>query len=187
MKRIIGLAALALAACDNGPEMKVRNTAAPSGGGALGQGRLAAAVPPRLTPGEWQLTMQTLLVDAKGVPDEAVAKLKTAYERSMTETQCLTPEQASRPLSEILAKRQNSRCSFESFDMAGGKITGRMICPGGRSGQMAMAMNGTYTPTRYTLDADMDVKSFDGTQSMKMTIRSVGSRTGECAAKPKAT
>ena len=182
MKRYLGLAALALAGCDKGPDMTVRNAAATSAG-AAGQG--GARVPPRLQPGEWQLTMQTLLVDAKGVPDDAVAKLKTAYERSMTETQCLTPEQASRPLSEILAKRQNSKCTYESFDMAGGKITGRMICPGGQAGQMAMAMNGTYTPTRYTINADMDIKSFDGAQSMKMTIRSVGTRTGDCAAKPK--
>lgn len=102
----------------------------------------------------------------------------------MTETQCLTPEQASRPPSEIFARRQSSRCTYDSFDMAGGKIKAKMTCPGGSSGTMIMTMDGTYTPTRYTMDAVMDVQAPDGAQSMKMSVRSVGTRTGACTSAP---
>ncbi|HEV2569762.1 DUF3617 domain-containing protein [Sphingomonas sp.] len=186
MRLAIALAALALAvaSCNKEPELSVKNASAEQVAAEVKRSGVARQT--RLTPGEWQLTTETKLVEAEGLPEAAAAQVKASLERTMTESQCLTPEQASRPPSEIFARRQNSRCTYDSFEMAGGKIKAKMTCPGGNSGTMTMTMDGTYTPTRYTMDALMNVQAPDGAQSMKMSVRSVGTRTGECASAPKA-
>ena len=50
---------------------------------------------------------------------------------------------------------------------------------------MAMAMDGRYTPTGYTMDATMDMQAPGSGQTMKMTVHSVGTRIGECKAAAK--
>jgi hypothetical protein len=177
------VAALAIAGCNKEPELSLKNASAEQVAAAAKRSGVTRET--RLTPGEWQLTMATKLVEAEGLPAGAAAQVKASMERTMSESSCLTPEQASRPPSEIFAQRQNSRCTYDSFDMAGGKIKAKMTCPGGSSGTMTMTMDGTYTPTRYTMDALMNVQAPDGVQSMKMSVRSVGTRTGECTSPPK--
>ena len=178
MRMAIALAALAVAGCNKEPELSIKNASAEQVAAAAKRSGVARET--RLTPGQWQLTMATKLIEADGLPPGAAAQVKSSTERTMSESQCLTPEQASRPPSEMFARRQNSSCSYDSFDMAGGKIKAKMTCPGGSSGTMTMTMDGTYTPTRYTMDALMDVHAPDGVQSMKMSVRSVGTRTGDC-------
>lgn len=183
MRMAVALAALAVAGCNKEPELSLKNASAEQVASAATRSGIRQEA--RLTPGEWQLTMATKLVEAEGLPQDAAAQAKTSIERTMTESQCLTPEQASRPPSEIFARRQNSKCSYDSFEMADGKIKAKMTCPGGSAGTMTMTMNGTYTPTRYTMDALLDVRAPDGIQSVKMSVRSVGTRIGACKSTPR--
>lgn len=180
MRATIALALLALAACGKQPTMKVENATAAQVAAEVKKSGVSGDM--KLSPGQWQVTTQMKLLEAKGVPEAVAAQMKQSMIRTSTDTQCLTPEQVNRPNSEIFAGKQNSNCKYDKFEMGGGKIDALMHCPGAGGAEMAMTMKGSYSPKSYTMDAAMDMQAPGTGQSMKMTIHSVGTRVGECPA-----
>lgn len=183
MRLTIALALLALAACNKEPKLKAENATVAEVAAKVQQSQAGRDV--RFQPGEWQVVSQAKLVEAKGMPPGVADQMKAAMQRSSMETQCLTPEQAARPNSDMFAGKQNSICKYDSFEMGGGVIKATLHCPGGAGSQMAMTMDGRYTPTGYTMDATMDMQAPGSGQTMKMTVHSVGTRIGECKAAAK--
>lgn len=179
MRKSILLGLLALAACDKGPAVKVTNATPEEVAAKVRESRAGEL---QLEPGEWQIVTKLKLVDAQGLPSGAVDQMKSAMQRSSTDRQCLTPEDVKRPNSGLFAGRENSRCKYDSFEMGGGKIKAAMRCPGAEGAEMLMAMDGSYAPKSYQVDATMDMAIPGAGQKMKMVMQAAGTRIGECPA-----
>lgn len=177
MRRTIGFALLALAACNKAPEVKVKNATVEE---VAAQVKANGGPQVKLQAGEWQIDTGMKLVEAKGIPEAAAAQMRTAMERTNTAKQCLTKEDVEKP--NVFAGKDNSRCKYDNFEMGGGKVKALMHCPGQAGSEMVMTMDGSYGPTEYAVNAAMDMRMPGSGQSMKMTMRTTGKRLGECPA-----
>lgn len=182
MKWTIAIALLALTACNKEPEVKLKNATVEQIAQEV-QNKGGPQV--KLEPGQWQIDTTMNLVDVEGVPDAAKAQMKSAMGRTATVSQCLTPADVEKP--NVFAGKENSRCTYDSFEMKGGKLKAQMHCPGQSGAEMVMTMDGSYSSRSYQVKATMDMKMPGSGQRMKMTMDSTGKRAGECAAAPKAS
>ncbi|HYZ49166.1 MAG TPA: DUF3617 domain-containing protein [Sphingomonas sp.] len=178
MRKEIMLALLVLAACNRQPEVKIKNASAEEVAAKVKQSGAAKDV--RLQPGQWQVASEMKVIEATGMPQAAADQMKLAMARKSTDLQCITAEQVNKP--DVFAGKRDSGCTFDNFEMRGGKISAVMHCPSGPGGRMAMTMNGTYAPSSYTVDAAMEMSGAPGGQGMKMAMHSVGTRIGDCPA-----
>ena len=178
MRVTIALALLALAACSKQPDLKLKNATAEE---VAAKAKAAGAGEMRPDPGQWQVATSMKVLELEGVPEAAAAQMKRAMGRTTTNMQCLTPEDVQKP--NLFAGRDNSRCKYDDFNMKGGKIKATMHCPGQAGGEMAMTLDGAYTPKSYRVLATMDMQMPNASQKMKMTMESIGTRIGECPAK----
>lgn len=132
----------------------------------------------KVEPGQWEAT--TEIVSAKGaLPAEALEQMAG---RRTSASNCITPEQAARPSAKFLAAQQDSDCTYQDFQMEGGKISGRMSCSGGQMlGEMVTVMNGDYGPESYDMTMQMETPGLPGGDKIEITARTQGRRVGECS------
>lgn len=130
----------------------------------------------KVDPGQWDTSTQ--IVSATGpLPKEALAQM---IGQRTNVSHCITPEEAARPSANFLAAQQGSDCTYQNFQMTGGRIVGKMSCTGGQMpGQVDTEMSGTYGPQAYDLVMDMTTPAIPGT-TMKIKARTQGRRVGEC-------
>lgn len=181
MRKLIGLTVLSLAACGSEPEIKLKNASVEQVAAEVQKSGITGET--RFEPGEWRVDTQMVDVVAEGMPPQVAQQMKASMGSLSSDTQCLTPEQASRPNSGMFAGKQNGQCKYDSFELSGGKLRATMSCPSASGAKMAMTMDGAYTKTSYTVNAAMRMDSPTPGQSMTVKIRSTGSRMGECAQK----
>ena len=168
-KQFVWTALLMLAACKDEPP------APPS----MSEEEVAAQLAKvKVEPGQWEAT--TEIVSAKGdLPQQA---LKQMTGKRTSTSNCITPEQASRPSANFLAAQQNSDCTYQDFRMQGGKLSGRMTCSGGQMvGDMVTIMNGDYGPQSYDMTMQMETPGLPGGDKILITARTKGKRIGECS------
>lgn len=171
---MITAAALALAACGSSANKSGGDgSAAATGGGGAGVS---------LQPGEWEMKMEVVDVKAEGLPAGMADGMKKSA--SSTSKTCMTPEEAKGPKGDIFAGDKSGNCKSEGFKWAGGRIEGKTTCPGqGGTGQIVMAMNGTYSPQK--IDMTMKTQTDLMGKPMTMEMRVSGHRVGECTAATK--
>lgn len=174
MKKLIFLAlpALALAACDSadkGPKTPEQAAAA-----------MKDAV--KMKPGKWQTTMQITKFEMPGAPPETANAMKGMMGQAQTSESCLTKEEADKDPTEFIKKGQaGADCTFEHFDVSGGKLDGKMVCKKGGQGQMEATMKGILGAESMTMAMDTHVTDPNmpgGKVEMGMTMTS--KRIGEC-------
>lgn len=181
MRMTIAMALLALAACGSEPELKLKNASVEQVAAEVQKSGIAAET--RFQPGAWRIETQVQDVVGEGVPPELLQQMKTQMGTLSSESQCLTPEQAARPSSEMFAgKQRGGSCKYDSFEMSDGRMKATMSCPNASGAKMAMTMDGTYSKTSYQVDSAMRMESGAPGQSMTVKVQSKGTRTGECAA-----
>jgi hypothetical protein len=178
MRKLIGMALLGLAACGSEPEVKLKNATVEQVAAEVKKSGVAGAT--RFEPGEWRVETRMQDVIAEGLPPQVVQQMKSSMTRVSSEAQCLTPEQAAKPSSEMFAGKQRGNCKYETFEMSGGRLKATLSCPDTSGAKMAMTMDGSYSKTSYTVDAAMRIDSPTPGQSMTVKMRSTGTRTGEC-------
>jgi hypothetical protein len=134
----------------------------------------------KIEPGQWEATNEIVQVNAPGVPSDA---LKSLVGQKTTVSNCITPEQAAKPSANFLAAQQNKNCTYQDWQMDGGKMTGKMTCEGGQMpGKVLMTMAGNYGSTAYNLDMDMQTSGLPGGMTMTIKAKTSGRRVGECTA-----
>jgi hypothetical protein len=138
-------------------------TASASGGGAA-----------QIQPGEWEVTMETLNIEAPNMPPEAAAMMKKTMGEKNTSRQCITAEEAS---GEFIAENQEANCTREGFSFAGGRIQGTMTCTG-EDGKATITLAGQHSGTSY--DMTSKIRSENQAGSMTIETRNTGRRIGEC-------
>jgi hypothetical protein len=186
MKRLtIILPAIAiLTACNSEPTVKGENASVAEAAEAMQD-----AV--KLQPGKWETTMAILSVDGPGIPPEMASAMKQQMQAHKVET-CLTPEQAAQPPQDMFGMAKS--CTYEKFEMAGGKMTGTLSCknaPGMPPGEMRASMSGKFASTGYDLktESTMDMPAIPGGPAaggkVTTTTQVTGKRLSDCEA-PKA-
>ena len=94
---------------------------------------------------------------------------------------CLTQAEVDKGYQEMMKRGQNGECTYESFNLAGGKLDAVMLCKTGE-GDARMTMNGTVTPTTFDFTATMAMKFADAPEGT-MTFTAKHERLGDCPVK----
>ena len=183
MKHAIYLiaAVTALAACNKGPEVSLKNATGNQVAQAVRQSGVMTS-DTMVEPGEWQSKVTVLEMNIPGIPPQFAAKMKQslAQHQQQASKHCLTKEDVKKPKEDFFAGQDKS-CHYAHFTMGGGKIDIQMIC-NQESSRQTTNMSGSYTPTSYSMD--MSTSATGGEQqgmSMKMHVDS--QRIGECTSK----
>ena len=179
MKRIIMAAAGAalIAGCSGGAD----GTAADADGNGNVSLKEAAkkAEAEGLKPqaGQYKAVITMTGIEIPGMPPE----MKGHGAGMVTTTEyCLTQAEVDKGFEEMMKRGQNGECSYESFNLAGGKMDAVMVCKS-PEGDARMTMNGTVTPTTSDFTATMAMKFPDATEG-KMTFNAKHERIGDCPA-----
>ncbi len=167
------IAALALAACGSG-DVSVTN-ASPEEVAA----KVDAAGGARFNPGEWETTVETISIDIPGLEGPMKDEMtKLMLQKKQVGKNCVTPEQAKSPPAEVLAQSKG-RCTYETFNMASGKIDGTLVCDAD-TGKMTMKISGTFSDDAFAIDNDMETTMPGGARTMKIKAKTSGRRLGDC-------
>lgn len=132
---------------------------------------------PRPQPGLYKTTVTMTGIEVPGMPDGM-----EGHGAGLTRTleDCLTPEEVDKGFEALVKQGQDGECSYESFNVAGGKLDAVMVCQAeGR--EVRMEMTGTTSPTGADLEARMAL-AFDGPGSATMSFTAKHERIGECPA-----
>jgi hypothetical protein len=126
-------------------------------------------------PGLYRATITMTAMEIPGIPSDMAG-----LGNSMTNTEeyCLTPEEVEKGYEEMMKQGQDGECSYERFNLAGGKIDAMMTC-NTESGKMQVEMKGNAGRTSSDFDAKvaMDIEGV-GKGSMRFTAKH--ERIGDC-------
>lgn len=131
-------------------------------------------------PGEWQMTTRITAVDMPGAPPELT---KAMAGRETVVKHCMTREEAERSPGDLFRKSAEGKCTYERFEMDGGKVDAKMQCQGARPGEtMQTEMSGAYSRDTYKTEMKMTVSVPGSEGPMTMEATTEGKRLGACAA-----
>ena len=128
--------------------------------------------------GQYKAVITMTGINIPGMPPEM-----TGHGGGMTTTTeyCLTQAEVDKGYQEMMKRGQNGECTYESFNLAGGKLDAVMLCKAGE-GDARMTMSGTVTPTTSDFTATMAMKFADAPEGT-MTFTAKHERLGDCPAK----
>lgn len=129
-------------------------------------------------PGQYKAVITMTGMDIPGMPAEMAghgAGLTTTTEY------CLTQAEVDKGFEEMMKRGQNGECSYESFNLDGGKMDAVMVCKTAE-GEARMMMDGTVTPTTSDFTATMAMQVPEMGEG-KMTFTAKHERVGDCPAK----
>ena len=185
MRHAIGLmlCATALAACNKGPDINVKNASVGEVAEKVQQSGIANET--FIRAGEWKVTGTVEEMNIPGMPPQQQAEMKRFMGKvqSANYQYCVSPEDAKRPKGKMFTGKDEGNCRYDHFTMSGGKFDAAMHCvaEGKSQATTTMTMNGTYSPDAYQTHVSMNVENWpQGSMSMKM--RSEARRVGECTA-----
>jgi len=164
-------ATLLVAGCSSPDSVEAENESAESVAEKVAKSNI------RPRPGRWESTMKILKLDIPDMPPEAQQMMKQHMSAAQTSLNCLTPEEAAKPDAEFF-QQNSSGCTYENFQMAGGKLDAKMTCEENGAKQM-MEMSGTYSEESYNLNVSADGVGPNG-QAMSMAMSIASRRVGEC-------
>ena len=176
---IAATAALMLAACGGQGEGEADQAGNQAEAASGTEGAAPGGAALAMNPGDWEMTVQMVRMNAPGIPAGATPPTPATTVRT-----CLTPDEASQPTPGFLTgggqADANSNCTYENFSNAGGRIQGTVQCTM-PEGTMRMTLDGTVTATSYELTQQTQM-SGGGTNGMEMESRITGRRIGDCPA-----
>ena len=141
--------------------------------------RMADMVRPE--PGLYRSTSTVISVEAPGAPDGVADMLKKSMSSGHTSEYCLTPEEAAKGYEEMARRAQHGNCTFQRFDVSGGKIDAVMNCAAPQGGKAQIALNGTGTSTSSVMDMKMQMEA-PGMGKMNTHTKVESKRIGPCPA-----
>ncbi|HEY1604788.1 MAG TPA: DUF3617 domain-containing protein [Allosphingosinicella sp.] len=174
--------ALALAACGksgpaagNGQAAAGANeTAVTANASAPAAGVQSASL--HVQPGEWEVVEETLNASGTG---PGAAYFQQMKGRKKTSRECITPEEASRPI--IFSHDNDNQCDYSHMAFGAGTIKGTISCNDPHNpGAVTIDMDGRYSAQSYEMTTSMRM-DMHGT-SMKVDAHRVAHRVGDCPA-----
>ena len=129
-------------------------------------------------PGLYKATITMTDLDIPGLPPEMKGHGAGA---TTTSEDCLTAEEVDKGFEELVKQGQNGECTYESFNLNGGKMDAVMVCQTAEgSARMAMSGTATSTSSEFTATTKMNFEGV-GEGSMNFTVKH--ERIGDCPAK----
>lgn len=181
MKPVVCVAAsvLALAACNKGPSIDLHNASTNEVGKAVQQSGVMSS-DSMVQPGLWESKVSVLEMNIPGMPPQYAAKMKEemAKQRNESSKHCVKPEDVKKPKEDFFGADKS--CRYDHFTMGGGKIDIAMVCKQ-ENMTNTTTMSGTYTPTTYSMDMNMNGSGPQQGMTMKMHVDA--QRVGECTGK----
>jgi Protein of unknown function (DUF3617) len=174
---ILGVAALALSACDKGADAdgdgKISDAEASA---EMGSGGAMA-----MKPGEWEVKIGFDKIEAPGVPAAAQGKMKEQMGKGMTQRSCLTQAQVEKPGGDFFGAPAEANCTFDEISRSDNAMKVAMTCKPGGSLTVKSKMDGKFAAETYTMNIE---QSTEGTPmgAVKMTGKIEGKRVGDCPA-----
>lgn len=135
----------------------------------------------RPEPGLYRSTSTVISVEAPGAPAGVADMLKKSMSSGQTSEYCLTPEEAAKGYEEMARRAQQGNCTFERFDVSGGKIDAVMNCVAPQGGKARITLNGTGTSTASIMDMKMHMEA-PGMGKMNTHTKVESTRVGPCPA-----
>ncbi|MEN3748141.1 DUF3617 domain-containing protein [Sphingomonas sp. HF-S3] len=160
--------ALALSACNKEPEVSMTNASAED------VAKAAKAAAPKMKGGQWELKTEIVSVEMPGAPAGVADSMKK--QGANTVSQCFTDEQLNSQ-GGAMGKMGDS-CKFADFKMGDGSMSGTTTCKLPQ-GEATSKVKGTYADDKFDYETETS-SSMPGGQSMKMTMKIAGRRTGDC-------
>ena len=159
MKRLtIILPAIAmLAACNSKPTVYLENA-------SFDEVEAATQNAVKLEPGKWETNIAILSIGGPDLPPQTVAAMKQRMSGEKTEP-CVTPGEADKPMLDMVGMGKN--CTFEKFEMTGGKFSGILACK--TSPDMPVGM-------RVTTSGNFAGTSYDVTSATTMHMPPIPAR-----------
>ena len=128
-------------------------------------------------PGQYKATITMTAMEIPGMPADMAG-----HGTGMTTTTeyCLTEEDVAEGFEEMMKRGQNGECSYESFNLDGGKFDAVMVCKT-PEGDARMSMEGSATPTTSDFTATMAMQVPEMGEG-SMTFAAKHERIGDCPA-----
>lgn len=165
-------AAFALSACGGSPEPDA------DGDGSVSMAEAADAAASsglKPQPGLYRVTTQLKGMQMSGVPAEMSGE---GLGFTNTMQHCLTPEEVEDGFQEMMKEGQDGTCSYEKFEIDGGKMEGVMTCEGA-DGLVRVEFTGTATPTSSEMNATV-ASNIPGMGEGTMDFSVTQERIGDC-------
>ncbi len=184
MKRLIMFVPLALIACSAKP-----GTGAAEQSPTDIEARLAAAM--KLQPGNWATKFEIVRMEAAGTSDpkaaDAINQAMAAHGADASAFEnCISPAQAAKPMSILLAGNDISDCRYDNFTAENGKIAAKMSCKRGK-GKMTRTMIGSYSAGTYAFTTEITGDGSTKQTAMRMKTQTSAARVGACPVDAKNT
>lgn len=180
---LLATAALALAACNKGPSIDLKNATPAEVSKAIKAGGPDLAL---VRPGKWSSTVTIEAIDTARMSPEIAADLNAQIGKPRTVEACITPELVDNP--ERMLAQVPAGCRYEHYRMGGGEIDGKLVCTGAAGGQ-EMTVKGTYGNDQYAMTIATSTKGApEATPSsgINSTMKVSSHRLGDCDAPAKA-
>lgn len=172
--------AVALASCNKGPQVHLKNATGNQVTQAVRQSGVMAS-DTMIEPGLWQSKIAVLEMNMPGMPAEFADRMKQsiAEHRNGENKHCITEADVKKPKGDFFGADKS--CRYDHFTMGSGKIDLQMVCKNEGTTQ-TMNVVGSYTPTSYSVDTSMN--GTGGAQNgMTMKMHVDASRIGQCTGK----
>ena len=176
----IGCGMLALAACNQSPQVHEENASVED---VAAKVRQATGGGQFIRAGEWKSTSAIEEMSVPGLSAEESARMKQIMAKTGSHefTTCLTEEDVKQPEGKFFTG--NEQCRYDHFTMSRGKIDAAMRCQSPEGGTQVMTMAGTYSPDSYQMRMEMKGEAAPGAPgAMTMRMRVSSKRTGSCKA-----
>lgn len=132
----------------------------------------------RPQPGLYKATITMTALDVPGMPPEMKGH---GTGQTVTTESCLTQDDVDKGFEELMKQGQNGECTYEKFDLDGGKLDAVMNCKT-PEGSARMTMTGTTTATTADFNAETKM-NFEGMGEATMKFSGKHERIGDCKAK----
>ena len=175
------VAAAALAACGSAPDGGSNGTeAAKSERSVAAKMAAAGAAMPRPDPGLYRTTVEVVEFDMPGAPKGAAEMIRDSMKQDRTSEYCVTQADVEKGYKDMVRRSQQGDCTFQRFDVAGGRIDAAMTCRAERGGTSEITMSGKAGRTSSDMDMTMKME-LPGMGRSTMRMKSRSERVGPCA------
>jgi hypothetical protein len=173
--------AAVLASCNKGPQVKLENATGNEVSQAVRQSGVMNS-DTMIEPGLWQSKVTVQEMNIPGIPAEYADKMKQsiAEHRNDVNKHCVTQAEVKKPKGDFFGADKS--CKYEHFTMGAGKIDIAMVCKQEGASQNTN-VNGSYTPTTYSLDMSSNATGGGMQNGMSMKLHVDAQRVGECTGK----
>jgi len=111
-------------------------------------------------PGKWVSRREVVEITHPEMAPEMKREIERSFENDPNPEECISEATARAPGIDLFDPGNEGRCTLTSFDMAGGRLSGYLVCPlpGTSDGSvMQVTFRGTYTRTNIDMENDITI------------------------------